>query len=298
MRTHAFAHGMGWIPDLPDFRDYTAEHPLIRPLLRRVGLDGHTSKPAARKKGLPASTDLRNWCSPVEDQGKLGSCTAQAGVGMLEYYERRAFAKHIEASRLFLYKATRNLMHEEGDTGAFLRTTIGAMVLFGIPPEEYWPYVVEDFDKEPTAFCYAFAHNYQAISYYLLDPPGTAAPGLLAAVKEHLAAGIPSVFGFTVYDSISDAEQDGLIPFPKPGEKVLGGHAVMAAGYDDALETGVGGTGKKPSKGALLIRNSWGSDWGQSGYGWLPYEYVLQGLAIDWWALLKTEWVDTGQFGA
>ena len=284
MGTNGFAHGLGWIPDLPDLRDYTAEHPLIQPLLRRVGLDGHISKPGERKKKLPSSADLRQWCSPVENQGQLGSCTAQAGAGLLEYYERRAFSKHIDASRLFLYKATRNLMHEEGDAGAFLRTTIGAMVLFGIPPEEYWPYAVEDFDKEPTAFCYAFAHNYQAISYYLLDPPGTAASDLLAAIKEHLAAGIPSIFGFTVYDSVSEAEKDGLIPFPKPGEKVVGGHAVMAAGYDDGFKTGVGKDGKQALKGALLIRNSWGSDWGEDGYGWLPYEYVLQELAIDWWA--------------
>ncbi len=296
MGIQGFSHGLGWIPDLPDIRDYTTTHPLIRPLLSQVGLPAGGSRTGARKKKVPASIDLRKWCSPVEDQGSLGSCTAQAGAGLLEYYERRAFSKHIDASRLFLYKATRNLMHEEGDTGAFLRTMVGAMVLFGVPPEEYWPYVTEDFDKEPTAFCYAFARNYQAISYYLLDPPGAAAPDVLTQIKEHLAAGIPSVFGFTVYDSISKAEKDGLIPFPQPGEKVVGGHAVMAAGYDDAVA--IPGAGKKSSKGALLIRNSWGSVWGQDGYGWLPYEYVLQGLAIDWWALLKSEWVDSGQFGA
>ncbi len=297
MGTPRFTHGMGWIPDLPDVRDYTTQHPLVRPMLRKVGLSPASGKPGARKKKVAASADLRQWCSPVEDQGGLGSCTAQAGVGMLEYYERRAFSKHIDASRLFLYKATRNLMHEEGDSGAYLRTTIGAMVLFGIPPEEYWPYVEADVDKEPTAFCYAFAHNYQAISYYLLDPPGTTAAALLGAIKEHLAAGIPSVFGFTVYDSMSEAEKDGKIPFPQTGERVVGGHAVMAAGYDDRLEIG-SGSGKKGTKGALLIRNSWGSAWGEDGYGWLPYEYVTQGLAVDWWGLLKSEWIDTGQFGA
>ncbi len=295
MGSGSFAHGLGWLPDLPDLRDYTAQHPLVRPLLNRIGL--HPGKKGTAKKKTPSSVDLRQWCSPVEDQGELGSCTAQAGVGMLEYYERRAFAKHIDASRLFLYKATRNLMHEEGDSGAYLRATMGAMVLFGIPPEEYWPYVEEDVDKEPTAFCYAFAHNYQAISYYLLDPPRTTAVALLAAIKEHLAAGVPPIFGFTVYDSINAAEKDGRIPFPQTGEKVVGGHAVMAAGYDDAMQIG-SGNGAKPTKGALLVRNSWGTAWGEDGYGWLPYEYVLQGLAIDWWALVKSEWVDTGQFGA
>lgn len=296
MGIQRLTHGLGWLPDLPDLRDYTARHPLVRPLLNKVGLRTGPGKAVNAKKKAPGSADLRQWCSPVEDQGNLGSCTAQAGVGMLEYYERRAFSKHIDASRLFLYKATRNLMHQEGDSGAYLRTTMGAMVLFGIPPEEYWPYVETDVDKEPSAFCYAFAHNYQAISYYLLDPPGTAATALLAAIKEHLAAGIPPIFGFTVYDSISAAQTDGRIPFPQTGEKVVGGHAVMAAGYDDAMEIG-SGNGAKPTKGALLIRNSWGAAWGEDGYGWLPYEYILQGLAIDWWALVKSEWVDTGQFG-
>ncbi len=296
MGTPRFSHGMGWIPDLPDVRDYTTRHPLIQPMLRKAGLYATSGKQPTRKKKVAASADLRQWCSPVEDQGGLGSCTAQAGAGMLEYYERRAFSKHIDASRLFLYKATRNLMHEEGDSGAYLRTTIGAMVLFGLPPEEYWPYVEADVNKEPTAFCYSFAHNYRAISYYLLDPPNTTPASLLTAIKEHLAAGIPSIFGFTVYDSVSQAEKDGKIPFPQTGEQVVGGHAVMAAGYDDRMEIGI--NGKKGTKGALLIRNSWGSAWGEDGYGWLPYEYVMQGLAIDWWGLLKSEWVDTGQFGA
>ena len=79
------------------------------------------------KTSLPDSVDLKEWCSPIEDQGELGSCTAQAGVALVEYFERRAFGKHLDASRLFLYKATRNMLHWTGDTGAFLRTTMGAI---------------------------------------------------------------------------------------------------------------------------------------------------------------------------
>src|SRR5574337_216933 len=162
-------------------------------------------QPQRSPKTLPPSVDLRAWCSPIENQGALGSCTANAGAGVVEYFERRAFGHHMDASRLFLYKATRDLMRVTGDTGAYLRTTMGALVLFGVPPEEYWLYTIADFDKEPTAFCYAFAQNFQAIQYYRLDPPGTSKPVLLTRIKTNLAAGLPSMFGFTVYTSISQA---------------------------------------------------------------------------------------------
>jgi C1A family cysteine protease len=247
-------------------------------------------------KALPPSTDLRAWVPPIEDQGALGSCTANAGVGVVEYFERRAFGRHTDAARLFLYKATRNMLHWTGDTGAFLRSTMGALVLFGVPPEEYWPYVIANFDKEPTAFCYAFAQNYQAISYYRLDPSGTTTDVLLNRIKTNLAAGLPSMFGFTVYSSIAQAATSGKIPYPTAGEKVAGGHAIVAVGYDDAMKIKNTSAGAAQTTGALLIRNSWGTGWGSGGYGWLPYDYVLKGLAVDWWSLLKNEWVDTGVF--
>jgi C1A family cysteine protease len=284
--------GMGWLPDYPDFRDYTEEQKSVKAMLSKVGVS------KAAKAGLPASVDLRAWCSPIENQGSIGSCTANAGVAMVEYFERRAFGKHIDASRLFLYKTTRNLLHWTGDTGAFLRSTMGALVLFGVPPEEYWKYIEADFEKEPPAFCYAFAQNYQAINYYRLDPPGTAASTLLSHIKTNLSVGLPSMFGFTVFSSISQAGTTGKIPYPTTGEKIAGGHAVVAVGYDDNLKIKNTYTGATETKGALLIRNSWGTGWGSSGYGWLPYEYVLKGLAVDWWSLLKNEWIDTGSFKA
>jgi len=282
-------YGMGWIPDYPDFRDYTEKTGEVQTVL---GLKG-----SSKSKVAPASVDLREWCSPVEDQGNLGSCTANAGVGVIEYYERKAFGRHIDASRLFLYKITRNLMKQKGDTGAYLRTTMGAMVLFGVPPEDYWPYSDDEkrFDEEPAAFCYAFAQNYQAIKYFRHDPPGIKAEEILKKVKSYLASGHPAMFGFTVYNSIEQAENTGKIPFPSSKEKIEGGHAIVAVGYDDKMKI-KNKFGKIETTGALLIRNSWGKEWGEKGYGWLPYEYVLKGLAADFWSILKKEWVDTGEF--
>ncbi len=302
MNSEKMKRGMGWLPDRPDFRDYTTDRKVvaqrfqslrqnsIHSMLQAVGV---TKKP---KEGLPAKVDLKAWCSPVEDQASLGSCTANAGVGLLEYFERRAFGTHIDASRLFLYKVTRNLLHITGDTGAYLRSTMGAMTLFGVPPSEYWPYDIDKFDEEPSAFCYAFAKNYQAVQFYRMDPPGTDRKVLLNRIKTYLAAGLPAMFGFTVFGSIWDANDTGEIPYPSPKDSVEGGHAVVAVGFDDQIKIEGRGPDAKKTKGALLIRNSWGTNWGDKGYGWLPYDYVADWMAIDWWSLLKNEWVDTGQF--
>ena len=280
---------MGWIPDYPDLRDYTEKTEEVKSILEPTGV--------LKVKGLAISLDLREWCSPVEDQGMLGSCTANAGVGIIEYYERKSFGRHIDASRLFLYKVTRNLMKMKGDTGGYLRTTMGAMVLFGVPPEEYWPYTDDEkeFDKEPSSFCYAFAQSYQTVKYFTHDPPGTKGEEIIRKIKAYLIKGHPAMFGFTVYNSIEQADKTGRIPFPSSKERIEGGHAVVAIGYADKMKI-KNKYGGVETNGALLIRNSWGKGWGEGGYGWLPYEYILKGLAEDFWSILKKEWIDTGQF--
>lgn len=288
---------MGWLPDLPDMRDYTF---LSKELIAKKEINAlisPTGLAKPKKLDLPESVDLKRWCSPVENQGAIGSCTAHAGVGIVEYSERRAFSKHVDASRLFLYKTTRNLAELRGDTGAFIRSTMGALVLFGIPPEKYWPYTDSDpeFDEEPSAFCYSFAENYKSIKYFRHDAPGISEEEILGSIKKSLAAGVPAMFGFTVYSSTDQARENGRIPFPTGGDRILGGHAVVAVGYDDRIEIR-NADSNMPTIGALMIKNSWGEAWGDRGYGWLPYEFVLRELAMDFWSILKQDWVDTGQF--
>ena len=292
--------GTGWLAPQPDLRDYTPLHRQITSFNKKLKLPSLTGRSGTtdfRPSGHGPS-DLREWCSPVENQQELGSCTANAAAGIVEYFEKRAFGKHIDASRLFLYKTTRNLMQVTGDTGAWLRETVGALVLCGVPDEKYWPYRVKDFDKEPTGFVYALAENYSTVKYFCHDPQGfdTPAPAVLDSVKKYLDAGIPSMFGFWGFESFEDSDQPGDIPSPCKGEDAQWGHAVMAVGYDDDRKI-TNLSCKSETTGALLIRNSWGKSWGDDGYGWLPYEYVLNRLALDFWSILDMKWIDTGNFG-
>ena len=276
--------GMGWEHDLPDIRD---KHPGTG----EVGDILKQSRPLrAAQKSPPAKVDLSQWCSPVEDQGNLGSCTANAGVGLMEYYQRRAFGQFLDGSRLFLYKATRELLGWTGDQGAYLRTTMKSMVLFGVPPESTWPYDISRFDEEPSAFCFAYGQSYRAMKYYRLDPAGTTPAALLNAIKNSIAGGLPLMFGFTVYSSIPGiGAGTGDIPFPAATDKVEGGHAIVAIGYDDKRKIG-------STTGALKIRNSWGAAWGEDGYGWLPYAYVERELADDFWSMVDAGFVKSALF--
>jgi C1A family cysteine protease len=295
MNNNILKKGMGWLPDYPSFRDYTPQSYKVANMFKKVDLD-ETLKTKVLKVSLPSKKDLRKWCSPIEDQESIGSCTANAAVGLVEYFERRAYGKHIDASRLFLYKVTRKMLNFKGDTGAFLRTAMGALTLFGVPPEEYWQYEIKNYEKEPPAFCYSFAKNYQAINYVRLDPSGIEKDVLLHSIKDNIDKGFPCMFGFTVYNSIQQSASTGKIPYPCEGEKIDGGHAVMAVGYDDKMPI-KNEMCDKITKGAIIIRNSWGTEWGDGGYGFLPYDYVTTGLAEDWWTLIQQGWVDTGQFG-
>jgi len=294
--------GTGWIAQVPDLRDYTDSHDKVKKIAEGLNLG------KIKMKGLGDSVDLREYCTKISDQKNLGSCTAHAATGMVEYYLKRAYNdENASFSPLFVYKATRNLMGVTGDTGAFLRNTMGALVLCGIPHEKYWPYTDNKisgpnkdrtFDDEPTAFVYAIADNYESLVYFCHDPldKRKSPEEILESVKKYLTAGVPAMFGFYGFGSFNDCERSGEIPFPCPWETVQWGHAILAVGFDDQKK--IKNTRScVDTTGALLIRNSWGKSWGDGGYGWLPYEYVLQGLAFDFWSLMDMKWVETGKFG-
>ncbi len=293
--------GTGWLPPMYDPRDYIASHPKVKPIIKRLD-ERFKALKIKKLQAPPNSIDLRQWCSSIENQGALGSCTAHAAVGVVEYFQRRSFGKHIDGSRLFVYKTTRNLIGATGDSGAWLRNTMGALVLCGVPNESYWPYtdVTPDFDQEPPQFIYAIADNYEAIEYFAHDPLGMNIPrqDVLNSVKTYLVKGIPSMFGFWGYASFDFGDKPGHIPLPTDNELAGDpewGHAIVAVGYDDNLKI-TNTVSNKSTKGALLIRNSWGLNWGQSGYGWMPYDYVLKNIALDFWSMLMMKWVDTDQF--
>ncbi len=244
----------GWLPDRPDHRDklYTA-----------------IAKPPRK---LPTSVDLRASCSRVENQKELGSCTANALVGNLEFLEKRARKPAVNLSRLFVYYNERVL---EGtvneDSGAFLRDGIKTLVKQGVCRETLWPYVVSRFAAKPSPACFTQARDHQVLSYHRVLS--------LKEMRMCLAEGFPFVFGFTVYESFeSDAvARTGRVNMPQPGEKDVGGHAVMAVGYDDARKR-------------FLIRNSWGTDWGLKGYYTMPYDYLAdRNLSDDFWTIRAFE---------
>jgi C1A family cysteine protease len=291
------SHGLGWQPDLPDHRDWNfkqmavavdeaaREKAAARP--QSPEPRGAVVTPVHEAPPPPSSVDLRRsgWLAPVEDQQHIGACTAHAVIGAVEALNNRLGREPMDLSRLFLYKATRNLLGWSGDAGAYIRRTIQAVRLFGVPPEEHWPYDPSRYDEEPAAFHYAFAANYKATSFARLDQPGLGTAQTLDAIKRSIAQGHAVPFGFTVFDSIRQPRLAGQIPFPRAQGKQLGGHAVLAVGYDDELELDA------PSPGGLVVQNSWGRGWGELGYGYLPYEYVLRGIAVDFWVILNADWI-------
>ncbi|MEW8410632.1 MAG: C1 family peptidase [Candidatus Thiodiazotropha sp.] len=329
--------GLGYHPDLPDMRDYCLrqsprnwdarlksaisdivsdiKYANARMELRLQGTK-RISKTLLNKtarvydsyllresntQALPKSHDLRmtGHFTPVEDQGQIGSCTAQAVIGLVEYLMRSGGDPEPEMSRLFLYKVSRRLLGWSGDTGSYLRTAIKAMVLFGVPPESEWPYIEGEYETEPEAYHFAFAQSFKASVYARFDGYGSNSTGseTLEAVKRSLLDGFPVVFGFPVYSSIDHTGPNNgfVIPIPSAVDRNEGGHAVLAVGYDDTVDCGTGLDGK-PSNGALIIRNSWSSEWAMNGYAYLPYEYVAQQWAIDFWTIFNRDWLHLERF--
>ncbi len=242
----------GWTPDLPDHRDY------MFTAVRRV---------VAK---LPTSVDLRPSCPPVEDQGALGSCTGNAIAGALEFLELKDKLPLVDLSRLFIYYNERVMEHTvNSDSGAQIRDGIKSVAKQGVCSEAKWPYDIKKFAAKPTPACYKEALKHCISQYQRLST--------LDDMRSTLASGYPFVFGFTVYESFEsqDVAKTGVVPMPQKSERMLGGHAVVGVGYDDAQKR-------------FIVRNSWGTDWGMQGYFTIPYDYLSNPhLASDFWVVQR-----------
>ncbi len=246
----------GWIPDLPDHRDYMY------------------AAPSAVLKALPPKVDLRPSCPPVVDQGQLGSCTANA-IGNAHRFDQKKqrVAQDFLPSRLFIYYNERVMEGTvNSDAGAMIRDGIKSIAKKGACPEDVWPYEIANFTEKPPAKCFKEALKHQAVSYQRLMQS-------LPQLKGCLASGYPFVFGFTVYESFKSpvVSETGQAPMPSTGESVLGGHAVLAVGYDDDAQR-------------FLVMNSWSTDWGDKGFFTLPYAYLTDpNLSADFWTVRVVE---------
>ena len=276
---HFEPSGFGWLPSAPDFRDYTPESPEVAELLGQLRDAGAHPPPNS------ASADLREYFLDADDQLSLNASTAHACAAMAEYFERRSSGRLLRPSRLFLYQNALKLSGAVGNVGLNLRVAIKAMIRCGAPPERYWPYEIGRLSASPEAFLYSFRAPYDGAVYVRLDERKTNGSATLATVKSFLAAGFPVAFGFSVPSSLCDR---GNIPYRPTFDSIIGQQAALAVGFDDRWLSG--------SRGALLVRNSWGHAWGEAGYGWLPYAYVEERLACDFWTLLHADWIRSGEF--
>ena len=240
----------GWMPDVPDHRDLVYA--------------------AARITTLPPSVDLRPGCPPVYDQGQLGSCTANAIAAAIQFEQiRQKEPKPFAPSRLFIYYNERVMEHTVGqDAGAQIRDGMKSVNHIGACPETDWPYIITKFAQKPPSRALKDARLGKALSYQRVVQT-------LDQMKGCLASGLPIVLGISVYESFESQQvtKSGVVPMPANSEKLLGGQAILAVGYNDAEQR-------------FVMRNSWGTSWGMQGYFTIPYAYLTDSnLCDDLWMI-------------
>jgi C1A family cysteine protease len=239
----------GWIPDLPDSRDRCFS--------------------IAAPVPTPPRIDLTDKCPPIVDQSRLGSCTSNAIAGAIGFDQIKQGIAPYPVSRLFIYYQERLIEGTVGqDAGAMIRDGIKAVNKIGAPHETLWPYSISKFTRKPPAAAYSDAKKHLALQYSRVSQK-------VDFMRQVLASGFPFVAGFSVFESFeSDAvARTGTVPMPNADEQLLGGHAVLAVGYDDASKR-------------FIMRNSWGTGWGKKGYFTMPYAYLSDpNLSEDFWQI-------------
>lgn len=302
---------MGYIHSPKSIKDEVPESNKrgIKNMLEQISSD-LVMTPAELTEGDPITKggNLGNvsWQSPIWNQGNYGSCTAFSRKSLIEAMLFKTKGVQLDLSAFYIYYATRVGVLDwpaDEDTGALMRSSMEAVVRFGVPPSEKWPYTNENFSKEPQWKANGYADDYAPIRYFRLDAGINTTPQqIVERMKLYLAKGLVMDFGFTCYESIDydHVDMTGEIPYPSENENVVGGHAVLAVGYDDDKEI-THPMSQKTTKGAFLFKNSWSQRWAtantiQAGYGWMPYEYFLQGQADDVWTIISQRIVDDGKF--
>lgn len=255
MSNSVFNYKFGWIKDKTDVRD-------LRFTITNI------------QEKLPVLFSLKDNKMPeVLDQGQLGSCTANAICNSLRKLEMDEKIDTRPRSRLFLYYNERDMEgNVSEDTGAQIRDGVKSVNELGVCFEDTWPYIIEKFAIKPTVEAYTEALQHRSVKYHRVSQTEQ-------DIKHALFSGYPVIFGFAVYESIRNASvaKSGIVPYPAKHEQQLGGHAIILTGWND--------------KNRLFqFQNSWGTGWGDSGFGYLPYKYVLNSeLADDFWIIEFTK---------
>lgn len=246
-RTLDNIYSLQWKPDKLDKRDY---------------------KYNISAKTIPNLVDLRPYCSSIENQGSLGSCTGQSIAGAIELLNKRN-RKPTDVSRLFIYYYERLLLGTVNyDSGAYIRDGIKVTNKYGASLESYWPYDIRKFRQEPILEAKNDALNRKVTRYERVSD--------FNGCIDALSNGYPVVAGFYVYDSFmsNTVAKTGIMPYPNTSrETLLGGHAVLIVGYNK-------------TKNVFIVRNSWGTSWGDNGYFYMPFK-VIQNTAMssDFWII-------------
>lgn len=303
-------------PDLPDARDLELDpiklkselYDPVRRTLERIrranvelepGLQDSVRSFLLREQEIPlegAACDLRDTgcLSAVRDHRDLRTGAPSAVLALVEYLLRAGAGIDEEFSVRFLYQVTRRSLGWSGDAGSSVRATLKALRRFGAPPEPRWAYSTEAFDVMPDAAQFAYASDFREMTYARLDSRNQDPAHTLDLIRQTLMDGFPITFGFPMYSSIDEISGGNRWTIPVPrgarGERLLGGQTVLAIGFDDSHDNGDEGPG------ALLVQNSWGSNWGDAGCAHLPYSYLLRRLATDFWTVFNPRWIALDPF--